>query len=656
MSYVNYTLKCALLTALTMADTSKTECLPSPSSNEEESDLFGAPPAARDSEYMDLFGASPAPKITEYSEKSEDLPATVTLTASLTAEIDEDEDPSSLFGPPPTTPIEADVTHLVVLQHGLHGSPRDYHTFEFILKQVFANEPGLCIVAAQSNATESMLTHDGIDAGGIRLANEIESIAALCPKLEKISLIGHSLGGLYVRYCIGVLYGRRFFDRYKPLNVITLATPHLGIRVPFKRGSLNAVVNTLSSKLLDRIRDVFRSTGAQFVLQDQATPQTIDLAHPNIAIDPPPFQDATGKFEIQLPEPNDGYCMLFYRLHAKHLSVYFSDIDEDTLFEFDLTGYEAILFVPTPPSTIETEANQFIDPFESATNDTVLQLKGFHHGEKMDIEIRIETNVDWALCHALLLRLGSLRCVNYCGDKSRVRGTILTPRPIPSLLQCLAQGCFLWGYSLFKRRSLYSNIFFDIQVPYSCGSIRSYNPYKNNAATCATSPFYPHITLNSLSNAAFLRDTLPKQKWSEMDVYPVFKSAPSKSRFNGWANYGQYLFQSNKSASPASSPSSSYVNAPQSPSSHSASVDSPRADESNQVIVDNPEEAFVDDPLQDVLRGMLMNLQALPYERIDVIFDGVLGHERIIAKRHTAFTPNESGVDVVHHIADTLLL
>ncbi|OQR93247.1 hypothetical protein THRCLA_08497 [Thraustotheca clavata] len=399
--------------------------------------------------------------------------------------------------------VLTDTTHLVVLQHGLHGGPRDYNTLEYILKQTFGCEPGLCIFAAQSNSIGLMLTHDGADNGGIRLADEIESIAANCPKLEKISFIGHSLGGLYVRYCIGVLYSRGFFDRIKPMNVITLAAPHFGIRVPSKRRYLNAVVNTFCCKMFGR-------TGAQFVLKDQATPQTIDLAHPNIAIDPPAFQDATGKFEIQLPEPNDGYRMLFYRLHAKHLSVYFSDNDEDTLFEFDLTGYEAILFVPTSPSNVDTESNQFI---ESATHDTILQLKGYHHGEKMDIEIRIETNVDWALCHALLLRLGSLRCVNYCGDKSRVRGSELEPQPIPSLMQCLAQGCFLWGYSLFERRALYSNIFYDIQVPYSCGSIRSYNPYKNNAATCVTSPFYPHITLNSLSNAVFLRDTLPKRKF-----------------------------------------------------------------------------------------------------------------------------------------------
>lgn len=75
--------------------------------------------------------------------------------------------------------------------------------------------------------------------------------------LRKISFLAHSLGGLFARYAIAVLYtpdisstdhsvdspsssngnsktecsvGRGLIAGLKPINFITLATPHLGVR------------------------------------------------------------------------------------------------------------------------------------------------------------------------------------------------------------------------------------------------------------------------------------------------------------------------------------------------------------------------------------------------------------------------------------------
>ncbi|EQC30088.1 hypothetical protein SDRG_12149 [Saprolegnia diclina VS20] len=604
--------------------------------------LFGAPPAANDRssaapaklEYEDLFGAPPAP-----------------------ASIATADDASTLFGPPPRD-AAADATHLVVLQHGLHGSPSDYHTFAFILRDVFRDEPGLYIVAAASNATD---THDGIDAGGLRLADEVEHLAASCPRLEKVSLIGHSLGGLYVRYCIGVLYARGFFDQITPMNVITLAAPHFGVRAPFNnRGAVNAVVNTISSKLFDR-------TGAQFVLQDTASSTCVALATHAV---PLPMAPMTGTLEIQLPAPNVGYALLAYRLRDGRLDILLDPTDHDPIFSFSLDGMNALLFVPEPtPATndVETEASSYLyddDAAETAiARDTVLQLHNADHS--LSIEVRMATSVDWALLHAVLRYLGRLRCVNYVGDKNLVRASLVRVASAPSLLQCLSQGAFLFGLASFRRRALYSNIFFDIQVPFAVGSIRSFNPYQNNAISCATSPLYPHLTLHSLANAPLQRDTLPSQRWADMDIYPVLSPMP-KGRFDGWGNIGQYLFQANKStpSTPSATSSQSHGSDLLSPSSSPLSPSGLLAGrhvtvvskDSAHVLVDSPEDAFVHDPLRDILRGMLVSLQALPYERADVLFDGVLGHERIIAKRHTAFSPSESGVDVVHHVADTLLL
>jgi hypothetical protein len=48
------------------------------------------------------------------------------------------------------------------------------------------------------------------------------------PDLCKISMIGHNIGGLYCRYAAGALYANGMFHIIKPVNFVTLGTPHLG--------------------------------------------------------------------------------------------------------------------------------------------------------------------------------------------------------------------------------------------------------------------------------------------------------------------------------------------------------------------------------------------------------------------------------------------
>ncbi|KAF0766109.1 hypothetical protein AaE_002941, partial [Aphanomyces astaci] len=79
----------------------------------------------------------------------------------------------------PSAPSEA--VHLVVLQHGLHGSPQDYASLQPILTSVLQDQRAH-VVATRSNSTEYYTTHDGIDIGGVRLADEVELLAAQCPK------------------------------------------------------------------------------------------------------------------------------------------------------------------------------------------------------------------------------------------------------------------------------------------------------------------------------------------------------------------------------------------------------------------------------------------------------------------------------------------
>ncbi|RRT76310.1 hypothetical protein B296_00008032 [Ensete ventricosum] len=93
---------------------------------------------------------------------------------------------------------------------------------------------------------------------GERLADEVISIVANNPGLQKISFVGHSLGGLIARYAISLLYEKSIQKRsseengecedhtlgttsgLEPINFITFATPHLGSRlhkqIPILRG------------------------------------------------------------------------------------------------------------------------------------------------------------------------------------------------------------------------------------------------------------------------------------------------------------------------------------------------------------------------------------------------------------------------------------
>lgn len=79
-------------------------------------------------------------------------------------------------------------------------------------------------------------SNDGIEKGGQRLANEIEHIFQLHPSLEKLSIIGCSLGGIFARYAIKILSeNNEINDNSKQKNIqfmnfITMASPHTGVQ------------------------------------------------------------------------------------------------------------------------------------------------------------------------------------------------------------------------------------------------------------------------------------------------------------------------------------------------------------------------------------------------------------------------------------------
>ncbi|GLC67352.1 hypothetical protein PLESTF_000545600, partial [Pleodorina starrii] len=143
-------------------------------------------------------------------------------------------------------------------------------------------EPSEILIHA-SAVNARFRTHDGFDKCGERLAAEIRQLVQRQPQLKRISVIGHSMGGMIARYALGLLFDPSdcSIAGLAPTHYVTLATPHLGLtvdegpaRVPFVawaghipllgRGvqrALQAVAHSVA-------RTWFRGTGRHFLALD----------------------------------------------------------------------------------------------------------------------------------------------------------------------------------------------------------------------------------------------------------------------------------------------------------------------------------------------------------------------------------------------------
>ncbi|CAM8882831.1 unnamed protein product [Rhodiola kirilowii] len=145
-------------------------------------------------------------------------------------------------------------THLIIMVNGIIGSPTNW---EYAARQFVDRYPQDVVVHC-SESNSSLLTFNGVDVMGERLAEEVISAVNRYPNLQKISFIAHSLGGLVARYAVAKLYGRdstsgvsqekvngggimpddsclekNYYGKVAgliPMNFITCATPHLGSR------------------------------------------------------------------------------------------------------------------------------------------------------------------------------------------------------------------------------------------------------------------------------------------------------------------------------------------------------------------------------------------------------------------------------------------
>jgi triacylglycerol esterase/lipase EstA (alpha/beta hydrolase family) len=119
-----------------------------------------------------------------------------------------------------TTPV-----HLVVLIHGLDGFSSDMEFIATRLKERYPHK--IRTLAPECNHGK---TYDGILNGATRILtcvkNEIKR-----GDVQYLSIIGHSLGGLYARCLVGLLGKEDIIPaQVTPVNFITMATPHLGSR------------------------------------------------------------------------------------------------------------------------------------------------------------------------------------------------------------------------------------------------------------------------------------------------------------------------------------------------------------------------------------------------------------------------------------------
>ncbi|XP_010478272.1 PREDICTED: putative lipase C4A8.10 isoform X2 [Camelina sativa] len=171
--------------------------------------------------------------------------------------------------------------HLLVLVHGILASPSDWLYVEAEMKRRLGRR--FLIYASSSNTFTK--TFGGVDGAGKRLAEEVRQVVQKSNSLKKISFLAHSLGGLFARHAVAVLHSaaisqpidgtvsksgnllRGRIAGLEPINFITLATPHLGVRgrkqLPFLLGV------PILEKLAAPIAPFFVGrTGSQLFLTD----------------------------------------------------------------------------------------------------------------------------------------------------------------------------------------------------------------------------------------------------------------------------------------------------------------------------------------------------------------------------------------------------
>lgn len=128
--------------------------------------------------------------------------------------------------PDPTKPI-----HLVIVSHGLHSNVSA--DLLYLKEQIDRVGDNIVVKGFFGNVGK---TERGIKYLGSRVAEYVVDLVANNEmysngKVDRISFVGHSLGGLVQTFAIAYLHSNFpwFFTKIKPINFITLSTPLLGV-------------------------------------------------------------------------------------------------------------------------------------------------------------------------------------------------------------------------------------------------------------------------------------------------------------------------------------------------------------------------------------------------------------------------------------------
>lgn len=198
---------------------------------------------------------------------------------------------------------------LVVLVHGFLGTTADFAAFQKLLEEL----PNVEVMVSSRNAALS--SNAGVAAGGRVLAREIadhllglhfpgadtrtvaqeyseqpllqlESIRdTILPHVRgspplALVTVGHSLGGLYIRYAVGLLYETGYLSGpnrlLSPLSYVSVASPHLGSRRPKVGMKSRFIQATLESASMMGSRTI-----CDLLMRDGPHPLVVTMSEPD---------------------------------------------------------------------------------------------------------------------------------------------------------------------------------------------------------------------------------------------------------------------------------------------------------------------------------------------------------------------------------------
>lgn len=159
---------------------------------------------------------------------------------------------------------------LFFIVHGNNGSPKDGNAFKLEIEKQCNERVNYKVICSESNFEK---TNTGIVNCGTRLLEEIvDAVFSTKETNVRLHIIAHSLGGLFAKYAIGLLYeimeNQDVFQHVtlKFGQLVTLCTPHLGSRRAKGDSTFKDAVRIGVHKVLES-HHMYGQTGQDLLLQ-----------------------------------------------------------------------------------------------------------------------------------------------------------------------------------------------------------------------------------------------------------------------------------------------------------------------------------------------------------------------------------------------------